>query len=395
MKIVQINTFSNKSTGTLMMNIHKKLLEEGYDSYVVWGRGRKSQNDHEIYLNDKMGIYYHGLYTRLTDKTGFASKNATKRLIKKLDEIKPDVVHLHNLHGYYINIELLFNYLKKSKTRVIWTLHDCWAFTGHCPHFELINCDKWMTGCYSCPQKEVYPKSIKDNSKWNYQKKKELFDGLNLTIITPCEWLANLVKKSFLKNYKVKVIYNGIDTNIFKPTSSDFRKRYNLENKKIILGVTSDWTKEKGLYDFFELSKTLDGDKQQIVLVGLNDAQMKELPQNIIGIKRTENQRQLAEIYSVSDVYFNPTYADNFPTTNLEALACGTPVITYDTGGSPECINNGNGETITKKMEMHDLKRKIEKIISYKRDESLLNNQFVQKNMISNYIKEYKMEGTK
>lgn len=395
MKIVQINTFSNKSTGTLMMNIHKKLLEEGYDSYVVWGRGRKSQNNREIYLNDKMGIYYHGLYTRLTDKTGFASKKATKRLIKKLDEIKPDVVHLHNLHGYYINIELLFNYLKKSKTRVIWTLHDCWAFTGHCPHFELINCDKWITGCYSCPQKKVYPKSIKDNSQWNYQKKKELFDGLNLTIITPCEWLANLVKKSFLKNYKVKVIYNGIDTNIFKPTSNDFKKRYNLENKKIILGVTSDWTKEKGLYDFFELSKILDDDKQQIVLVGLSDAQMKGLPQNIIGIKRTENQRQLAEIYSASDVYFNPTYADNFPTTNLEALACGTPVITYDTGGSPECISNENGETITKKMEMHDLKRKIEKIILYKRNESLLNNQFMQKNMISNYIKEYKMEETK
>lgn len=382
MKIVQINTFSNKSTGTLMMNIHKKLLEEGYDSYVVWGRGRKSQNDHEIYLNDKMGIYYHGLYTRLTDKTGFASKNATKRLIKKLNEIKPDVVHLHNLHGYYINIELLFNYLKKSKTRVIWTLHDCWAFTGHCPHFELINCDKWMTGCYSCPQKEVYPKSIKDNSKWNYQKKKELFDGLNLTIITPCEWLANLVKKSFLKNYKVKVIYNGIDTNIFKPTSSDFRKRYNLENKKIILGVTSDWTKEKGLYDFFKLSKTLDGDKQQIVLVGLNDAQMKELPQNIIGIKRTENQRQLAEIYSVSDVYFNPTYADNFPTTNLEALACGTPVITYNTGGSPECINGTNGLVIDK--------NRINEVLNYSKQEDFSVEDYDIKKMCNNYLELYK-----
>lgn len=343
MKIVQINTFSNKSTGTIMMNIHNKLKEEEIESYVVWGRGRKAQDSAEIYMNDKIGIYWHGLYTRFTDKAGFASKRATRKLIKKLDKIKPDIIHLHNIHGYYINIEILFNYIKKNNIKVVWTLHDCWAFTGHCSHFELIGCKKWKECCNCCEQKSKYPKSFVDNSNWNYQRKKELFTGLNMTIVTPSKWLANLVKQSFLKQYEVKVINNGIDTNIFKPRKSDFRKKFNIEDKKIILGVASDWTKEKGLYDFYKLSKKLDDDVK-IVLVGLNKRQVKEIPNNIIGIERTENAQQLAEIYTTADIYFNPTYADNFPTTNLEALACGTPVFTYNTGGSIECLNESNGK---------------------------------------------------
>lgn len=343
MKIVQINTFSNKSTGTIMMNIHNKLKEEKIESYVVWGRGRKAQDSTEIYMNDKIGIYWHGLYTRFTDKVGFASKRATRKLIKKLDKIKPDIIHLHNIHGYYINIEILFNYIKKNNIKVVWTLHDCWAFTGHCSHFELIGCEKWKECCNCCEQKSKYPKSFVDNSNWNYQRKKELFTGLNMTIVTPSQWLANLVKQSFLKQYEVKVINNGIDTNIFKPRKSDFRKKFNIEDKKIILGVASDWTKEKGLYDFYKLSKKLDDDVK-IVLVGLNKRQVKEIPNNIIGIERTENAQQLAEIYTTADIYFNPTYADNFPTTNLEALACGTPVFTYNTGGSIECLNESNGK---------------------------------------------------
>ena len=223
MKIVQINTFSNGSTGNIMMNIHKELLKKGVDSYVVWGRGRKSQNQNEIYMNDKLGVYFHALYARLTGKVGFASKSATKKLIQKLDEIKPDIIHIHNLHGYYINIELLFNYIRKNNIKVIWTLHDCWAFTGQCPYFTMQNCDKWKTQCYCCPMINEYPKTFKDNSFWNYNKKKKLFFDLNITIITPSEWLSQLVKKSFLKNYQVYVINNGIDLNIFKPTKSNFK----------------------------------------------------------------------------------------------------------------------------------------------------------------------------
>ena len=340
MKVVQINTFSNKSTGSIMMNIHNKLKNEGIESYVVWGRGRLEKEENEIFMNDKLGVYFHGLYTRITDKTGFASNTSTKRLLKKLDEIKPDIIHLHNIHGYYINIEMLFNYIKKNNIKVIWTLHDCWAFTGHCSHFEFIGCEKWKTRCNNCPQSKLYPKSFKDNSEWNYQKKKELFTGLNMIIVTPSEWLANLVKKSFLKEYEVKIINNGIDTDIFKPRESNFREKYDLQDKKIILGVASDWTKEKGFYDFIHLSKIVNND-EKIVLVGLNDRQLKKLPDNIIGIKRTENATQLAQIYTAADIYFNPTYADTFPTTNLEANACGIPVITYNTGGSPESAKVG------------------------------------------------------
>ena len=339
MKIVQINSFSNGSTGKIMMSIHNELLKEGHESYVVWGRGRKSQNKNEIYMNDKIGVYYHALMSRLTGKTGFYSKKSTKRLLKKLDEIKPDIIHLHNIHGYYINIELLFNYIKKNKIKVVWTLHDCWSFTGQCPHFITKNCDKWKTGCYNCPMIHEYPKTIKDNSKWNYKKKKELFTNVDMTIITPSKWLSKLVKESYLNKYEVEVINNGIDTNIFKPTESNFRKKYHLENKKIILGVASTWTWKKGLYDFIELSKIID-ENYQIVLVGLSKKQIKQLPNNIIGITRTENQNELAGIYSTSDIFFNPTYEDNYPTVNLEALACETPVISYDTGGCSECIDD-------------------------------------------------------
>lgn len=345
MRVVQINTFSNKSTGSIMMNIHNFLLQNGIDSYVVWGRGKNSNNDHEIFLNSRFGVYIHGFLTRLTDKTGFFSKKSTKKLLKKLDEIKPDIMHLHNIHGYFINIEILFNYIKKNNIKVIWTLHDCWAFTGHCSHFEYVNCEKWKTQCENCPLINKYPKSYTDNSFWNYQKKKKLFSNLDLTIVTPSKWLKNLVEKSFLKDYNVQIIPNGIDTNLFKPINGEFRKKYNLKDKKIILGVASEWTKEKGYDDFIKLSKILD-DEYKIVLVGLSDKQLKRISDNIIGITRTENVEELVEIYSDADIYFNPTYADNFPTTNLEALACGTPVVTYNTGGSPECLNGKNGLVI-------------------------------------------------
>lgn len=339
MKIVQINTVPNGSTGTIMMNIHKELLKQGHDSYVVWGRGRNSNNSHEIYMNDKLGVYLHGIYSRITGKTGFASKKSTKKLLKQLDEIKPDIIHLHNIHGYYINIELLFNYIKKNNIKVIWTLHDCWSFTGHCTYFDLVNCNKWKNQCRNCPQKSSYPKSFIDSSSWCYNKKKELFTGINdLTIVTPSIWLSNLVKCSYLNKYSVEVINNGINTNVFKIIDKEnlkFRKKYHLEEKKIILGVATPWSKRKGFDDFIELSKIIDNN-YQIVMVGLNKKQLKNLPDNILGLARTDNVEELVDIYNSSDILFNPTYEDNYPTVNLEAIACGTPVITYNTGGSPE-----------------------------------------------------------
>lgn len=340
MKIVQINSVPNGSTGSIMLNIHKELCKRKIESYVVWGRGRNSKDFNEIYMNDKIGVYKHKLYTILTGKTGFFSIKSTKKLISHLREIKPDIIHLHNIHGYYINIELLFNYIKENNIKIIWTLHDCWPFTGHCAYFDLVNCYKWKTQCRNCPQYRKYPKGIFDASSWCFDKKKELFSGIdNLTIVTPSIWLGKLVKESYLGDYNIKVINNGIDTSIFKKIDSKkllFRKKYNIADDKIILlGVASPWSSRKGLLDFIELSKIIDC-KYQIVLVGLNKQQLKKLPKNIIGLKRTNNVDELVDIYNSSNIFINPTYQDNYPTTNLEALACGLKVITYNTGGSPE-----------------------------------------------------------
>ena len=338
MKVVQINTFSYKATGSIMMGIHKMLCNNGHDSYIVWGRGRDAENDHEIAMKDDIGIKFHGIYTRLTDRTGFASWRATRKLLEKLDEIKPDIIHLHNIHGYFINIELLFRYSREKKIKVIWTLHDCWAVTGHCAYFDMIECEKWKTGCHHCEQKGIYPSSILlDESEQNWRKKKELFSGLDMTVVTPCRWLAGIVKQSYLKEYPIEVIYNGINLETFKPSFRKITKEtYSPEGKPIVLGVASEWTGRKGLSDICKLAERKQN--VQFVVVGLTLEQEKMLPSGIIGKQRTSDVQELVELYSATDVFLNPTYEDNFPTTNLEAIACGTPVITYDTGGSPEAI---------------------------------------------------------
>lgn len=339
-KILQINTFPTKATGHIMMSIHKMLTDSGYDSYVCWGRGRQSCGDHEIVISNNIDVKIHGMYTRVFDKTGFASRRLTRKFLRRLDEIQPDIIHLHNIHGYYLNIEMLFGYIREHNIKIVWTLHDCWALTGHCAWFDACNCEKWKTGCHDCEQIDTYPISrIFDNSRWNWKKKKELFTGLDINIVTPSKWLAALVKESYLKKYPVKVIYNGIDLNTFKPTLlKDTKEKYGLDNRPVVLGVASEWTPRKGLSDIIKLSQIMRD--IQFVVVGLTEKQKKDLPKNMIGIKRTENQNELAALYTVANVFFNPTYEDNFPTTNLEALACGTPIVTYDTGGSSECIDN-------------------------------------------------------
>lgn len=390
MKIIQINSVPNGSTGTIMLNIHNRLLADGIESYAIWGRGRKSNNNNEIYMNDNLGVYMHALYSRITGRCGYGSKRATKKLLLRFDEIKPDVIHLHNIHGYYINIEMLFNYIKEKKIKVIWTLHDCWAFTGNCAYFDMIDCNKWKKKCKNCPQKYEYPKSIFDNSLWCYENKKKLFSKLDdMTIVTPSEWLSNLVKKSFLKDFNIFVINNGINTDVFKVIKQkelNFKEKYNLKEKKIILGVASPWSKRKGLNDFLELSNVLS-DEYKIVLVGLNKRQLKKLPKNILGLKRTSNINELVDIYNSADIFFNPTYEDNYPTTNIEAICCGTKVVTYNTGGSPE-IAKYNGEIVTKKELINNYKKyfKIDKSNIVKKDFSI-------DEMYNNYKKLYLKRG--
>lgn len=351
MKILQINSVCGYgSTGRIATDIYKILEEQGHECLIAYGRGSIPEGIKSIKIGNIIDNYIHVAKTRLLDKHGFSSTNATREFIEKIKIFNPDIIHLHNIHGYYVNIEMLFNYLKEARKPIIWTLHDCWAFTGHCAYFDYVGCDKWKNGCYNCPQKNSYPQSlIKDNSKYNYKKKRELFNGINnMTIITPSNWLAELVKDSFLNPYDIKVINNGIDLNVFKPKDkSIFRKKYGLEDKFIILGVASVWDQRKGLDYFIKLSELIDSGSK-IVLVGLNDKQVTKLPANIIVIKRTNNLTELSEIYSAADVFLNPTLEDNFPTTNLEAMACGTPVIVFNTGGSAESLDDNCGYVVAK-----------------------------------------------
>ena len=363
MKILQINSVCGVgSTGRIATDLYKVLEEQGHECKIAYGRGTAPEGIDSIKIGSNLDNYIHVFKTRVFDKHGFGSVSATKKFIEKVKEYDPDIIHLHNIHGYYINIEILFNYLKEANKPVVWTLHDCWAFTGHCSHFDYVGCDKWKNGCNNCIQKNEYPSSkVMDNSKFNYEKKKELFTSVkNMTIVTPSKWLANLVRESFLGKYSVEVINNGIDLDVFKPTESDFRERYNLQDKFIVLGVASVWTERKGLKYFIELSKELSDD-YKVVVVGVTEKQKKELPNNILAITRTNNVKELAEIYTAVDVFVNPTLEDNFPTTNLEALACGTPVITFNTGGSVESIDNKNGIVVYEK-DLNALKKAILKI---------------------------------
>lgn len=350
MKIIQINTTVNSgSIGRIAEDLGKVLIAHGHESYIAYGRGNRPSSSKLISIGKQIDVYCHGIKTAAFDRHGFGSRHATRELILRIKDIEPDAIVLHNLHGYYINIDILFKYLSENNVPVLWTLFDCWAFTGHCSYFDDINCIKWKTHCETCPKSRAYPSSyLFDSSFRNFNDKKRLFNNAgNLELIVHSRWLAGLVKDSFLKNIKVHVTPSGIDLSVFYPVNSDLYEKYKLQNKKIILGCASIWSKRKGLDDFLNLYKLLP-EEYQIVLIGLNQKQIQTLPLGIIGISRTESTNELAEWYSIADVFVNPTYSDNFPTTNIEALACGTPVVTYDTGGSPEAIDDNTGIVVGK-----------------------------------------------
>lgn len=346
MRIAQVNvTCTEGSTGKICKAIGERLAEQGDENYIFHVQ---AQVDTENYVSCGTPAYIRtqAVRSRLLGNYGFNGHATTKRLIAHLERIQPDVVHLHNLHSHNVHLGILFDYVKKKQIKVIWTFHDCWAFTGYCPHFTMAKCDKWKTGCERCPQYR-YHSFLFDRSAQLYQKKKDLFAGLDMTIVTPSRWLAGLVKQSFLKDYPVTVINNGIDLSVFCPTENRFREKYRIsKDKHVLLGVAFDWGIRKGLDVFIELSKTLDPSKYQVVLVGTNDTVDRQLPSNVISIHRTQNQRELAEIYSAADLFLNPTREDNYPTVNMEALACGTPVLTFRTGGSPEMLDETCGRAV-------------------------------------------------
>ncbi len=369
MRIVQINGGAKGSTGKIMFGIAELAKAQGHAvmcASPITTTNRDAGEDCGYY---RIGTFNSRrlsvLLSRITGFNGCFAWIETYKFLKKLDEFKPDIIHLHNLHDSYINLPMLFNYIKKNNIPVVWTLHDCWAFTGQCPHFTIAKCDRWKTGCYNCHQYHEYPSSLYDNTKIMWQLKKQWFTGIKkLTIVTPSKWLAGLVKKSYLKNYPVKVINNGINLNVFKPRKSDFREQYSIPPSRIIvLGVAFGWGYKKGLDCFIEFAKELDKNKYQIVLVGTDDKVDEILPDNVISIHRTENQEKLAEIYTAADVFVNPTREENYPTVNIEAVACGTPVITFNTGGCVETIDEEVGRLIKEKS-IKELMEEIEMVMN-------------------------------
>ena len=366
MKLLLLNATANTgSTGRIAEEIGMLAQQSGFDVRFAYGRKTVNSRLPLIKIGNDWDFRWHGLESRLFDHQGFASRNATRRFIKLIEKWKPDVINIHNLHGYYINVEVLFDYLKRVQIPVVWTFHDCWPFTGHCSFFDRYDCRKWETECHHCPNRKGYPESwFCDMSKKNYNRKKEIFNGLeNMTIVTPSEWLAEHIKHSFLKDYPVKVINNGLDLTVFQPQiHKEIFQKYGIENQLFVLGVASLWDKRKGLDDFISLREKLTNDIR-IVLVGLSKEQVPTLPTGFTAITRTENQSDLAALYSTASVFVNPTYVDNFPTTNIEALACGTPVITYRTGGSPEAIDSETG-FVVEKGDLEGLKDAIESVLA-------------------------------
>ena len=392
MKVVQINPVCSASTGKIAVEISKLLNSEGIENYIYYTSGYSDYENAYKYANDTL-IKVNALLAKIFGNYGFNSRFITKRLISELKKIKPDVIHLHNLHSHNVNLEMLFSYLKSIDVKIIWTFHDCWSFTGYCTHFDYIGCNKWKKECKNCPERKSYSWFF-DRSTYLYKKKKELFTGVEgMTIVTPSKWLAELVKESIFGKYPVKVIYNGIDTDIFKPTASDFRKTYGLENKKILLGIAMNLGERKGFNYFLELSKIIPDD-MRIVLVGVNKKQTESLPENIIGIEKTANQKELAEIYTAADVFVNPTREEVFGLVNVEALACGTPVVTFDTGGSPECIDDIVGAKVEKgdiKAMLFEANKFINKVdIDLKCRERVIKN-FDSKNSFKQYLDLYKV----
>lgn len=345
--LLQINSVANTgSTGRIAEGIGQTAIKAGWKSFIAYGRYANPSQSDLIKIGNKWDVYNHVLQTRLFDRHGLASKSATKKFIQQIEEIKPDIIHLHNIHGYYLNYPILFEYLSKTNIPVVWTLHDCWSFTGHCAHWAFTGCDKWETGCNRCIQQKSYPSSwFIDRSEQNYKDKRDAFTSFpNITFVPVSDWLGNFIPNTFMKDYPVYRIYNGIDLSVFQPRNNkkEVFQQYQIATKHCVLAVTNVWTVSKGYNDLKKIS-TLLGDDYTLVMVGVNEKQQKELPANIKGILRTENIIQLADLYAATDVFVNPTYADSFPTTNLEALACGTPVITYRTGGSPEAISPETG----------------------------------------------------
>lgn len=371
MRILQINTryYNGGSTGRITFDLKKVMEANGIESYVAFGFGYEPRDDEKetVYrIETDSELLISKLWTKATGHHGFNNKRETRRLLAWIDEIKPDIIHMHNIHNHYVNIRMLLRYIEDKNIPCVLTMHDCWTFTGHCAYFDYSGCKKWKTGCNYCPSLKDYPKTFApiDPSSWNYKMKKKLFASLNITFVSPSNWLCNLQQQSFLKNKPCVVINNGVDLDVFKPVQSNVRKEYGIGDRKMILAVAGGLALRKGREYLLELPKLLS-DNEVLVLVGLEKGQESLLPKTdkVIGIHCTKTSDELVGLYSEADVFINPTLEDNFPTTNIEALACGTPIITFNTGGSGEVVTTHTG-LVVGKGDMYGLISAIRTILS-------------------------------
>ena len=346
-KLIQINTVCNGSTGNIMYQIQKYAQDNGYETLSLYGRRNGFKDVLCAKYGNVISFWIHVILTTVFDAHGLGSYFHTRRMVKRIQKEKPDIIHLHNIHGYYLNLPILFNYLKNQYTgKIVWTFHDCWPMTGHCPHFVAVQCNKWKEECGNCPNKKIYPISWGlDGSKRNYYMKKQLFTAVkDMVIICPSKWLRDIVKQSYLKEAKCVVVPNGIDLKTFYPREEDtVTQKYNLPiDKKIILGVASVWDERKGLKVFKTLANSIS-EKYEIVLVGLSKRQIARLPKNMIGIPKTESADELAQLYTKSTIFINPSKEESFSLVTIEAMACGTPVIAMDTSAPKELVKDING----------------------------------------------------
>ena len=374
MKILQINTTykNGGSTGRIVYDLRQLIRSNGDEAYVAYGYEFSALNEEDYKDTLKMCSYpqlqFSKLQTRIFAHHGFYNTSETKKLLRWIDEIKPDLIHLHNIHNHYINVKLLFDYIKQHNMPVVWTLHDCWSFTGWCSHFDYARCDKWKTGCEGfCSCKHDYPFTwFSSQNAVNYKNKKRAFTGVEkMIIVTPSVWLSVLVRESFLKEYPVKVVNNGVNLSVFKPYDNTMpaRLKYGIGDKHVILALFNTFSKYKGTDYLMKLTDYLHDD-EVLVVVGIKQKEMDKLPKHhCIGICHTDSIQELAAIYSLADVFVNPTLQDNFPTTNLEALACGTPVVTFRTGGSVESVTSETG-LIVEQGDMDGLLSAIRMVIA-------------------------------
>lgn len=349
MRILQINSHYNQGgAARIVAGIHTRLQAEGEESYVAYGRGMQTEDEHIYRFNGTAEIYFSALASRLSGLNGWFNRRATSRLIRHIDRLQPDILHLHALHGYYLNFPMLFAYINDRKIPCVWTFHDCHAFVGNCGYY--FDCQKWKTGCEHCPSLRGYPASqFFDFTGYMWRRKKELFAaGAPKIIVTPSDWLTEQAKASYFGAYPCVTIHNGIDAvNTFYPRDREAcRKKYGYgPEEKLVLGIAVGYhDPRKGAGYIIQAAKEL-GSEVKVILIGWeeqNNALLKGTD-NIITIPNTGDTDMLAEYYSMADIFVLPSLAENYATVTLEAMACGTPVVGFDAGGIPEQLEDRRG----------------------------------------------------